>query len=239
MSVWGAAFETWLKNKVGLPHACGYELTHRFTRQETQCGPVERSSFFCNNAKEEVGRGSFLCVSSSPGSRPVKCLRKSHELHTCLIKINKLVKYWRRHGQSSSGLLFEHWAYLLAQLQPRLLCDWLSNSEPMRTSQRVASLKYEKLISIDFSFTASPADFLFLTLYSLLVQLIPESSVSVKPDLQVVFHGLKQSEKISKYHIISVLLNKSHMMYELVFLSSQTNLSPATSALINHAVHTG
>ncbi len=32
----------------------------------------------------------------------------------------------------AAGLLIEHRVYLLAQLQPRLLCDWLTNSEPLQ-----------------------------------------------------------------------------------------------------------
>lgn len=54
-----------VSSSVRLPHVCGCELTRRLARQETQRGPVELSSFFCNNAKEEVARGSFLRGSSS------------------------------------------------------------------------------------------------------------------------------------------------------------------------------
>lgn len=39
----------------------------------------------------------------------------------------KLVKYWHVHQWSNSGLVFELLAYLLAELQPRPLYDWVSN----------------------------------------------------------------------------------------------------------------
>lgn len=63
--VWEELCLTSDSNTVGLPHVCGCGLTHRFIRQETRYGPALASSFFCNNAEEEVCRGSFLFISSS------------------------------------------------------------------------------------------------------------------------------------------------------------------------------
>lgn len=108
------------RSEAGLPHVCGCELTRRLARQETQRGPVERSSFFLQQCK----RGSVLrefpvrLIQLQPAQR----LTESHELHTCHW-IKKTTKQTdglnidRCTDQVGSGLLFKRLDYLLAPIQ--------------------------------------------------------------------------------------------------------------------------
>lgn len=66
-------------------------------------------------------------------------------------------------GQSGTGLLFEHGAGLLAQLQPHLPRDWLEALENVRVLLRFI---YLHLFSKKTSSTASPAHCLFLNFTS-------------------------------------------------------------------------
>lgn len=55
-------------------------------------------------------------------------------------KNTQLVKYWRRHGQSSSKLYFEHQVYHLAEFQPHLLSHWLISSDSMKPEHRATTV---------------------------------------------------------------------------------------------------
>lgn len=131
MSVWGTVFEIWLKQS----------RTSTCLRMWTDpsvysAGNSTRTCWAFFLFLQQCKRGSGLrefparLIQPQP-AQPPKPIAPTRPMNFTLArkKINTLVKYWRTHGQSSAGLLFERGAYLLAQLQPRLLYDWLSNSE--------------------------------------------------------------------------------------------------------------